>query len=78
MFPSRLKVAYTPASSNGYTQELPSAAEKSRFIGVLSPSFFTHWDMGSMPTAMKVFTAGMFIEFTSAVRKSTSPTYPSL
>ena len=36
-------------------------------MGVVRPSFFAHAAMGSMPTATKVFTAGMFIELTSAV-----------
>ncbi len=44
------------------------------FIGVAIPSFFAHSAIRFTPTAPNVFTAGMFIEFTSAWRRSTSPT----
>ena len=37
------------------------------------PRRLAHSAMFFTPTAAKVFTAGMFIEFTSAVRSSTSP-----
>ena len=58
-------------------QELPSALPSSGFTGEVRPREAAHWPRKASPfswaSRSAVFTAGMFIEWMTAMRSGTSP-----
>ena len=54
-------------------QEEPMALPSSRFTGVSRPTSLAQLTRLSTPRAAAVFTAGRFMEWTSASRRVTSP-----